>query len=423
MQVVIAALAVALLVPGCSDRTSPPPAAESTRSRRVFEKPRGGPRAVPPHAIRSEGVGPYLLSMPLKDVLGLTSRGPSVMLMELEGMVDYSLVRAENDTVIIGVERGGTGVSFVTVVDREIARTDKGVGVGATLGDLEQALGSRRRSATRLSDPRIASFERLPNARFVLDGDVAIAVTVGKRDRPTSNPEGEAAPPEPDQPPPRPRARCGADALREQRDAIVEAARIDAGDDPVQLAFGCLDADDPLVVVTAGDRMVGVTGSPDRLRRLRLDTVDGLVFAGPVDLGGDGKDEIVAVAQSSTPEGKTWRVEVFRGDGGRLGRVASRSVYHLAAASVPWIGATLSEVDLLLAFEAEEETLHVGGLLLQRDGGRVKVVAPLANKRLVVRARGGAGGTDDDEIDGGVRDAARPGGGRPDAGPRRKGKP
>ncbi|MCG8425663.1 MAG: hypothetical protein MJE77_47900, partial [Proteobacteria bacterium] len=161
-------LLVVLVGPGCGERTQPEPAYDASRPRRVFEPPSGEVRALPPHAIQAERIGPYIVGMPLKDTLDLLPHGPRVVLVEIDGVIDYSLVRAESGSLIIGVQPP-FGVSFLTVLDPEIARTEAQVGVGSTESELRRAMGKELAWPGLAMDPRLVGFELLPDVRFAFD--------------------------------------------------------------------------------------------------------------------------------------------------------------------------------------------------------------------------------------------------------------
>lgn len=169
------ALPLALLTAGCvglgdcggSDSLSEPPY-DASRKRRVIEPPRGEVRALPPHAIHGEGIGPYVIGASLKNILDLLPFGPRVVLVEIDGVVDYSLVRAERGSILIGVEVP-LGVSFLTVLDDEIAKTETQVGVGSGESQLREALGPELSQPSRVTDPRLLGFRHLPGVRFLLD--------------------------------------------------------------------------------------------------------------------------------------------------------------------------------------------------------------------------------------------------------------
>lgn len=410
----LAACALVVAVGGCSDKAAAPaPPGDGGRARRVFTKPPGTVRAVPPHAIRAEGVGPYLLGAGLKDVLGLLSRGPRVALIEIDDVIEYSLVQAEDDKLVIGSERNG-GVSFVTVLDRDIARTESGAGVDAERAELDEALGARSEAANRAADPRIARFAALPNVRFVLDAQRVIAVAVTVDDRPprvTPAPDAPAPAPTPVVAAPK---RCATDGLRAAEGELFEASILGA---VTVASIGCLDGSTPMAVVTAGDRLSVIAGDAGKTRRLRVDTPADLVFAAPIDVDGDGSDEVAIVTEPSAAGVKITRLDVHRVEGGRLQRVAGADVYRVTDKSARWAGAQLSQISLMLELRASENTVFVGGLYVQRDGRSVRIVAPLTEQRLSVRTRGQAEpASPTTPIDAGApRDARKPP--RPDAGP------
>ncbi len=376
----------------CSDHSSPPQAYDASRVRRVFEPPPGGVRAVPPHAIRSEGVGPYLLKAPLKDVLELLPRGPRVVLMEIDRVVDYSLVEAEGGSLLIGVQR--PGVSFVTVLDKEIARTENDVGVGTGVKDLRNVMGPETRAPNLLRDPRILVFDHLPNARFVIQDKAVAAILVGDYDVPrnggslTGTAEsgaegsqadagvaGKAVAP-----------HCQPIDVTEQKEALLRAARLEKSDGPAQVVPGCFAGGAVALVFTNG-RLVAITGEPGKLRRGAAQAIPDLTFAGPIDVDGDGRAEIGVVTHSVEEGVLTVSVEVLRLEGSRLQRLAARDAYRVSAVSATWIGARLDQIDLLLDMSARFETLELGGLYVQRSGERVRNVAPLHPVKLALRPK------------------------------------
>lgn len=387
---VVRALAVAVLAAagllGCSDKPStPPPPGDGGRARRVFTKPPGTVRAVPPHAIRVEGVGPYPLGARLKDVLGLLPRGPRVALIEVDDVIQYSLVQAEDDKLVIGAERTG-GVSFVTVLDRDIARTESGAGVGTTRVELEETLGAPTGRPNRAADPRIGRFGALPNVRFVLDGERVMAVAVTEEDRPPPR-----LTPAPDAPPPPPpplvetSKRCNVDGLRAAEAQVIDTAGIGT---PILVSYGCLDGSTAMAVAFEGERVSVVAGDAGKTRRLRTETFADLAFAAPIDVDGDGADELATVIARSSEDELVTRVEVHRLEAGKLQRVVGTDVYRVSGKSARWAGAKLSQIELLLELKAAESTVVVGGLYVQRDNRSVRIVAPLIEQRLAVRSRG-----------------------------------
>ncbi|MBS1121260.1 MAG: hypothetical protein H6Q90_3488 [Deltaproteobacteria bacterium] len=125
----------------------------------MIEPPTGTVRPLPPHAIRNDGVGPYLLRKQIAALLDQLPSGPRIARFEIPGLLHHSLIRAEDDTVLIGGEPTSSSSStttFIAVIGKEVARTDSGVHVGSTKAELVQALGPLVDDSDRARDPRLA---------------------------------------------------------------------------------------------------------------------------------------------------------------------------------------------------------------------------------------------------------------------------
>ena len=401
---------------GCSDRGSSPPTFDANRQRRVFQPPPGEVRAVPPHAIRAEGVGPYLLGDSLKDILGLLPHGPRVELIEIDRVVDYSLVRTEADTILIGVQR--PGVTFVSVLDKEIARTNNGVGVGFKTNELRAAMGAEM-DGSQLRDPHILRFASLANARFVVDRDRVVAVVVEQEDRrfdqsagddDEAEEDGEPEEPEPSAPTAEP---CPIAGLAAGAVEIVAAAQMDGrNSSEAHVTYGCLSPNLAAALVVAGPNMALVAGEPGKFRRLMTQRVDNLAFAGFLDVDGDGKHEVALVTDDVDAKHYRVKVEVQRIENGRFIRLAALDAYEVSAASAAWIGAGLDQIDFLLELSARADTVRIGGLYVHRGKRRPLNVAPLTGKKLVVRRKRATPSATAAENDAGVapvRPRLRPG--------------
>ena len=408
----LVAAGLAVLCGGCREDSEPAPGPspgfDASRVRRLLQPPEGEVRAVPPHAIHGRGVGPYVLGTSLRSILGLLPRGPRVMLMQIDGLVDYSLVRAEADTLLIGVEPP-TGVTFLSVLDDATARTGAGVGVGTAAADLGKALGAELAAPNRAVDPRLLVFARLPNARFLLDGAGGHVVAVVVR-------QDERAPEESE----RDRARGGAAPARgvaaaaaaaatpclvegepPAREAILQAAALvsepaaasasaDGPDEVATVGYACFAApaaDAPMAgaVVSGAGQVAVVGGEPGKLRRLAVQPVPGLVYAAPLDVDGDGRSEIAIVAQRATAEEHAVSLELLRLEGGRLHRLVAQDVYRVSATNAAWVGARLEEIDLMVELRAEAEAVQVTGLYVHRGEARPQTVAPLVRVDVPVR--------------------------------------
>jgi hypothetical protein len=125
-------VAVVAFAFGCQDATTNnQPVIAPARPRRT-PPPTGVVRALPPHAIRSDGVGPYQLGQSVAVQLAELPSGPRLTLLDIPGVVHSNVMRAESGSILVG--GGPTGLTeFVAVVAAEVARTESGLAVGAAL--------------------------------------------------------------------------------------------------------------------------------------------------------------------------------------------------------------------------------------------------------------------------------------------------
>jgi hypothetical protein len=382
------------LLAGCQEagRTATDPPEKTPLGQRVFQPSPGVVRAVPPHNIQATGVGPYALGGELRDILAMLPHGPRVELLEIEGVVGYSVVRAEENRLLIGVGSSGR-VSFISVLQPDIAKTDGGLGVGASVDDLLAQLGPATRSPGAL-DPRILELDGLPNARIVVDRGRATAIVVGPGGAGSAPP----VPPAAGEPPPDAGA-AAADPPRAADDSTSTCARAAEllHDAPLAAAtptertqepiFGCFTGASPEVALIGRDEIAVYGGEPDKLRRIMGESLNGLVFAGAVDVDGDGRHEIVATSERRTGDALAVRVHVLRGEGGRLQAVVNDEVYRITSGTAAWVGAKLKDVDFLVRADPRQGGLEVRGLYLHRVGGAVQTVAPLSPRIIAVRGR------------------------------------
>src|SRR5213075_1087415 len=89
------AVLLGLLV-ACSSHDKPKPQQEPERPKRVIEPPSRGVRALPPHAIRADGVGPYKLGATETELL---DQSPRMSQLTIPGFVRRDLLRAEDDAI------------------------------------------------------------------------------------------------------------------------------------------------------------------------------------------------------------------------------------------------------------------------------------------------------------------------------------
>ncbi len=410
-----AAVVIAFLVAGCSDRDdgADKPETEArgdsgpSARRHVLAPPPGEMRAVPPHAIRPEGVGPYTLGASLEEILGLLPHDPRVELLQIRDLFDYSLVRIEDDALVIGATHF-EGVTFVAVLDPEIATTENGIGVGSREEELHEALGPAARSPRRARDPRIAAFEKAPSAQFVVEDERVVAVIVrddapgwappargdvGDADDREAEGGGEEAAADGD------RAlgaageggsegegegdtegRCGRRVAWETADPRELARAADLSDDAetrARIEPMCTGADREKLLVTAGDAVALLGGEPDAPSLRGRIEIEGLVYASPIDVRGDGTDEIALVSARRGVQALIIEIAIAVVQGDEIALVDRYEPYRLRSRWTTWVGAQLGDTDLFVDMVANEGTLEIGGLFLHRRDGETRHIAPV----------------------------------------------
>jgi hypothetical protein len=384
LSALAAALALAVAA-GCS-KDDPRPivrAAEPQPPRRVIAPPAGTTvRPLPPYAIRADGVGPYRLGEKVSAVMAQLPSGPRIARFEIRGVVSTSVIRAEEDTVLIGGETTSTA-TFVAVVGAEVARTESGVHVGSTIGELTRALGPLVDDPEHARDPRLVAPAGLRNARVVLDGERIAAIAVTAQD---SSPVKLGPQPEPVCKRPEPAA--GKKQLGACLTGGATGELIEVGEDEL------------------------IVHPPDSERVLYTLRAAGVVFAAPLRNPADGRDELVVVTRAEESHRRTWALAAYRFEGPRIVRVVDEELYGLTAMQSRWIGAELRDVDLYLELESGPEGIEIGGLLTTRAGERVRDVALLSPKTVTRRHHKGAPG---EPQDGKTAATGAPGaGGRPE---------
>lgn len=346
-------LAIAAALAACSDQDRPRAQVRTQQPpRKISEPPSGDVRARPPYAIRGDGVGPYSLGEKLARLMSGLPSGPRIARIEIPGVVRTSVIRADEDAVLIGGETGGTATYIAVVGGSSIASTESNVHVGSTIEELA-ALGSPVAEPDRAYDPRLVVPTKLREVRFVVDQDRVAAIAVVA----APAPHRTAAGPELD---------C--------RRAPATAK-----------AFGsCLTAAGELVEVTE-DEVVVRPGEGDR--PLATKKLANLLFAAPLR-NPEGRDELIAIARSDDGQQRTWSITGYRFEGGKLiAAVEPETLYQVTAAQARWIGAELRDVELYLELASRPDGIEVGGLLTTRSGSRVRDVAVIAS-RVVARRHG-----------------------------------
>jgi hypothetical protein len=349
----------ALVVFACSSHDKPKPQQEPQRQRRVIEPPSRGVRALPPHAIRADGVGPYKLGATVSELLDQLPSGPRITQLTIPGVVRRDLLRAEeDDAILIGAEPQGKA-TFVAVVRGEIAKTETGIHVGSTHDELVHALGIPLDDPDRARDPRVVIPTGLKTARMVMAGDrIAAIVIVGEAERPE--------PAAPDVPCTRPAS--------DHDKGLTGICLTNAGE-----LFKFQD-DDILLVTRDGEKPIAPAH------------VSGLVFAAPLRNPLDGRDDLIAISRTADAQtqSRTWSLTAFRLSEGKLVRtIEPYPLYQLTSANARWIGAELGNLDLYLELSSRSETIEVGGLLTTRISDKIRdivVISPVQVPRRRAKA-------------------------------------
>lgn len=352
-----------LLLTTCTcqrDATAPPPIEADAAQHRVREVIGPPVRAYPPHAIRSDGIGPYLLDQPLGDVLRKLPEGLNLEVLQIGRYASWLVVSAESGQILVGADVKGP-VRFIAVVAPEVARTSAGVGVGATGTKLLAALGRPRRRGA--SDRLVYEMEALPGVRFVTDAPAGAqpdqahieAVLVTK----------------PAEEPPR---RACADVTLPVDEAIAAARAKGEG---ATVRFGCFTTASPEALVVQGGEAILVGGEPPRLRRLGAIALSPDAVAWPLDVDGDGRDDIIALETRKNERELSVGVRVVRWDGGHLQELMSARPYVITEAMASAAGTTPLQIELPVEVTPAPGGIAVAGVYLAAGPRGLKQVAPL----------------------------------------------
>lgn len=389
-------MVLAAPVSSCKDGGSKPLLEDASFGRRVFRPPPTDEvRAVPPHNIHGAGVGPYELSASFQKTLSLLPNGPRVERFESEGLFDYRLMRTDNDALLLGVGRRNL-LTFISVLDPDIARTESGIGVGARVAELIASLGAVRTPEHTVSDPRIVTFTSLPDTRFVVEkGTVVAAVVMGPahaaektqmgnvREPEASGESGEveaAAPDEVVEEPPE--DDCFSQGFRDRKADILRLA--DFGLRSTALLWTCLEDAPGEAVVRSGEwlKIIDSPGPDAPLRLLAKVRVPGLMFAAALNTGGP-RPELYAVSSEVDSKARDIVVTRFKVGNGRILPVWSRSAFKLKRSAASWLGAKLGETDFLVELRGRDRLVEVGGFFVQRSGGKLRNIVPVNTVELV----------------------------------------
>jgi hypothetical protein len=353
-------------------RDKEPPPHDTRRTPRVIEPSTERVGPLPPYGIRADGVGPYKLGEKLSDLLEQLPSGPQIVLFEIPGLVHRNVIRAEDDAILIGGEQASIA-SFVAVVGPEVASV-AGVRVGSTRDELIAALGPPVEDAERAHDPRLIAPSALPNLRVVVDAGGKLAAIVVTGTAASSRATAEC---------PRP--------------AATERA-----------VGACMSGAGELVAVN-GDE-IAIRTADDERALATLPKLPGLVFAAPLRIASEARDELVAITRTDEAATRTWWLAAYRLEGTRLLRtVDTAQLYQLSSANARWIGADLHDVELYLELTSRPDGIDVGGLLTTHSSSRTKTVADVVviAPTQVARHRGKSAAAE--ASDAGVTGATPPG--------------
>lgn len=352
-------LGLLVLIAACGQRDKPKPDKEQERPRRVIEPlaDGGGVRALPPHAIRADGVGPYRLGASVSELLDQLPSGPRITQLTIPGVVHRDLLRGEEDAILIGAEPQGKS-TFVAVVRGDIARTEAGIHVGSTREELTKALGAPLEELDRARDPRVVVPSNMKNMRAVMAGEqIAAIVVAAEADRPTPL---KADAPEP------PCTRPAADATKN----LFGICLTSAGE--------LVRAQDEEILLFARDGEKPITSMP----------IPGLVYAAALRNPLDNRDDLIVITRKADAQSRTWSLVGFRLAEGKLVRtIEPNQLYQLNAGNARWIGAELESLDLYLELTSRSDSIEVGGLLTTRTAdGKIRdivVISPVPVTRRV----------------------------------------
>jgi hypothetical protein len=347
-------------VAACGDDRPTPPLREQPQ-RRVIEPPSTTVRPLPPYAIVADGVGPYKLKQNIAALMDRLPKGPRMARFEIPGLLHVGVVRAEDDTVLIGTEvsaAGGTSTtSFIAVIGRQVASMDSGLHVGSTWDEVKK-LNPVNDDLDRARDPRLVMLATARNSRLVIDsqkkgsapasGDRVVAIVLS-----TDTTSREPV-----------RDDC-------QRPASTDTA-----------VGACLTTSGELIEVDGDELVVRSASSEKTLTRF---SISNLVFAVPLRSPIDGRDEVIAISRNVEPNQRTWTIAGFRVEGTQLKpSVMPTPIYQLTSAQTRWIGAELREIDLYLELANRGDGIEVGGLLTTRSNDRIRdvvVISPVTVTR------------------------------------------
>lgn len=356
-------MTVSLAGSACERRE--PQQVATERQLRVNAPPQGV-RALPPHAIRSDGVGPYRLGVPLEQLGTQVPSGAQNAQVDIPRVAHLNVLHAEDDAILVGAAAPAGRATFVSVVRGDIARTASGIRVGSTRDELVRALGAPAADPDRARDPRIVVPEKMPALRALVADSGRVAGMV-------------VAPPEPV-------AKAATGCARADSDAVnavsvppgtgaVSGDGAKAKRPAVKLA-ACLTGAPDVLVVRGTELSVHLR---DNSRATPIAKVSNLVWAAPIR-NADGRDDVVAVSRVDEEQTRTWVVHVYRIESGArvVKLVDAAPAYQLTSGNARWLGSELADLDVAVEVTSRSDSMEVGGLLIARRNDTLRNLVVLS---------------------------------------------
>jgi hypothetical protein len=396
------ALVVASLAAlACSDATPTPPPPRADAAPRPVR-----PTTVhnlPPHAIRNDSVGPYVVGAPFYDVLHQLPDGPRIERLRLGESVDWSVARTEEGKILVGAG-DASRVAYIAVLAAGIARTPEyGLEVGSTGAQLIKVLGAET-TVDVVSDRRWYRFTIMPGVRFLTaappDTDPAdarvVAILLTAADEAAESTSKRGAPAEGSIPQPRPPSPCR-DAVPDVAADVIGAAKLRAvalqpkpEREPL-VRWGCVTSSQREAVIVAGNELAVVGGEPGKWRRLAGFQIGPVDLAGPLDVDGDGRDEIVVGRIVRSEDSVAAEVQVLRWEVNHFVVALTQKPYVITGSVAAGAGMTLPQVELSIDVSAQSGALIIDGLYWATDRGRLHELAPLQRVEVKLGRKGAAG--------------------------------
>ncbi len=358
----------ALLAVACHDSSpSNEPVVTSSRPRRT-PPPTGVVRALPPHAIRNDGVGPYRLGESLATQLDELPSGPRLTLLDIPGVVHFNVIRAEQGSVLVGGDPLGA-TSFVAVVGADVARTEAGLAVGASQAQIEKQLRFANPERNAARDPRLSVPSDSPSMRLIFDGNHVLRGLV------VQHTNGEAGTTDPN-------ATAGKNV---GPGLCLTHANMPGTGSAVGSAVGSASESE----CSAASDIVKINGEDVLIRPAEATRppiaakIRGLLWTAIIEI--EGRDTLLALSRQDSQGKKAWSLVALRVEQGKFVRLADQTLYSITSENARWIGAELANIDVVLELTAQNDNLLVGGFMIATTSARIRDLVPLLP--VTVRAR------------------------------------